>query len=430
MNKRGLSVIAAGVLLAAALAGCGDDGDASAPEGSATPTGPVSQTTVDTLARYTGGEPGAATKDPITIGFINSQGGANAFPQYTVAVEGAVKLVNERLGGIDGHPIKLKTCFIPDKEEQGQVCAQQFLGDKSVVAVMQAATDTGAQSFHATLAGKLPVLGVQPTPAGATAPNTYYISGGQFGAAGFVTYAKDYRKAKSVAMLSAAGLPVAVQAAAAMKKGFEAAGIKVTQATYNPATTDFVPSIVASGAQKADLFLPLVVVQPQCIALAKALKQTKLRAETVTFNDCLGGSVKKALGDFPEWTYLSTTVNEKAPATGEAKADVDAYNDWFRQVASRMDESPAGVSGFQMVLVLSRILTKAGADDLTAATVGKALKEFTGPVFMGEPKIAFGQNPALPAIGSFGSRFYAYKGHGTWTDTAGGQWVRPPAIRP
>jgi branched-chain amino acid transport system substrate-binding protein len=422
MKRKGWSAATAGVLMAATLTGCGGGGGATGPEDSATPTGPVSQATVDTLLRYTGGKAGAATKEPVTIGFLNSQGGANAFPQYTVAVEAAVKLVNERLGGIGGRPIKLKTCFIPDKEEQGQACAQQFLSDRSVVAIMQAANDIGSQSFHSTLAGKLPVLGVLPSLAGATAPNAYYISGSQFGAAGFVSYAKDYRKAKSVAMLSAAGLPVAVQAAASMKKGFEAAGIKVTQATYNPATTDFV-------AQRADLFLPLVVVQSQCTALGKALKQVKLQAETVTFNHCLGGSVKKALGDFPEWTYLTPTVHEKAPATGETKAEVDAYNDWFRQVAAQMNESPAGASAFQMVLVLNRVLTKAGGGKPTADAAGKALKEFTGPVFMGAPKIAFGQNPALPAIGSLGSRFYNYK-DGTWTDATGGQWVQPPPMRP
>ena len=66
-------------------------------------------------------KPLKAAGDSITIGLQNPQGDPNgSFPEYSSAVQAAVKYINEELGGIGsdlsagkaGRPIKLETCFM------------------------------------------------------------------------------------------------------------------------------------------------------------------------------------------------------------------------------------------------------------------------------------------------------------------------------
>ncbi|SHN15175.1 ABC transporter substrate-binding protein [Cryptosporangium aurantiacum] len=429
-RRTSIAAALAAAMVAIALTACDKAPDTTAePSGSAT-SEDLSAESVRTMLAYTGGKEGTADKTPITIGYVNSEGGPNAFPDYTTQIESAVALVNSKLGGIDGHPIQLKKCLVPGVEEQGQKCAQEFLSDPKVVAVLEGALDTGAQSFHSTLGGKLPVLGMMATSlAGAHDRNAYYLSGGQFGAASLVTYAKEHLKAKSVAMISAAGLPVAVQAATALKNGFRAAGIDVTQATYAPTSTDYVPSITASGAQKADMVLPLVVVPGQCLALAKALQQVPVTAPVVTFNSCLGSAVEKGLGDYPKWTYMSPTVNgDSTDANPETAAQIKAYQEWFTPLRPTVTTAASGVQSLQLTLTLAKLLQGSG-DTVTAQTSAASFKSFTEPVFLGSPRIAFGANPAFPAVGSLANRFYTYEGKDTWKDATGGQWVVPAIPR-
>ena len=43
-----------------------------------------------------------------------------------------MKYINEELGGIDGHPVALHTCFTSTTEEQGQTCGQKMSNDRAV----------------------------------------------------------------------------------------------------------------------------------------------------------------------------------------------------------------------------------------------------------------------------------------------------------
>ena len=83
---------------------------------------------------YVGGKGKAkANLAPVTIGYINSQGGPPNFnlPQATSVIRAGVKMVNAELGGIHGHPLRLSECFWPQAEEEGVRCGQQFVNDKT-----------------------------------------------------------------------------------------------------------------------------------------------------------------------------------------------------------------------------------------------------------------------------------------------------------
>ena len=63
---------------------------------------------------YTGGSAGKADKKlaPITIGYINQEGGVPSFPEATAGINAAVKYVNNELGGAQKHPVVVKKCTV------------------------------------------------------------------------------------------------------------------------------------------------------------------------------------------------------------------------------------------------------------------------------------------------------------------------------
>ncbi len=82
---------------------------------------------------YVGGKGKAkANLAPVTLGYINGQGGPPNFnfPQATSVIRAGVKMINAELGGVHGHPVKLSECFWAQAEEEGVRCGQQMVNDK------------------------------------------------------------------------------------------------------------------------------------------------------------------------------------------------------------------------------------------------------------------------------------------------------------
>lgn len=100
-----------------------------------TPVMASSAGAVANYAQYTGGSGKAnASLSPVTIGFVNMQGGppSESDPEATLAAQAAVKMINTVLGGVHGHPVQLSTCFIQDSDAQGTTCGEQFINNKGV----------------------------------------------------------------------------------------------------------------------------------------------------------------------------------------------------------------------------------------------------------------------------------------------------------
>src|SRR3954454_18199597 len=94
-SARLLAVVMAGVLLAAA---CGGDDDDAAKD------------TTDTTAAPAEDAVAPASGEPVTIGFVNMEDGPLAQPTIGAAAEAARKYINEKLGGIKGHPLEFEKC--------------------------------------------------------------------------------------------------------------------------------------------------------------------------------------------------------------------------------------------------------------------------------------------------------------------------------
>jgi branched-chain amino acid transport system substrate-binding protein len=376
---------------------------------------------------YVGGKAGAAdtTKKPLGIGWVNIEGGSiGATPEATRAAQAAVKYVNEKLGGIGGHPLALSVCRITSAEEEGQKCGQQMLNDSSVQGVAFGNVFMGDTSFNAVVNGQKPlVVGVADGPSVATAKDAFILFGDLTHVfAPWGTYSRDVLHAKTAAVLYT-NAPGDKAAGAAVRQGLEAAGIKVTAVGFDAQATDLIGPVTAAGAQKADVVVPIGTGQG-CVALAKALKQLGVTKPIVATPVCLTADVAQGLGgDLPAWTYgIAQTLPTDASAP-----DAKAYLDASAQVglAAKDATQVFAALAWSEILTYAKMFNAIGADKVSPQTVTAQLKQFTGPVVMGAPEVKCGKYDDAPAVCNDQSKFYTYQGKGAFVPVAG--WLQPPA---
>lgn len=441
---RALRVGAVMALVAVAVTGCGSStshsstttaasgsgsATSSATSSSATTSGASSgaglSTATTLFQSYTGGTGGSASasKAPISIGFMNNQGGIPSFPEGTDAGQAAVKFINQNLGGVNGHPIQLKTCFVASNESQGQSCAQQFLAQK-VPVIVESNGAVGGASFHNTLGGQIPVL--MPNPDSALelmAKNSYGTNAGVFGTSpGFIVYAASIH-AKTASLLFPGDDPTGQTAAKNIEAQFAKIGVKVTPSGFTSSSPDLLPNVVASGASHTDLTVMLTVNPPSCIAGAKAVKQANVTKPVIGLFLCISPPVKQGLGDFPQWTYVDAATNVDAPTDPATKAYLAAMNAY----APKANVGGNAQLAFSAVLSAVRALNKAGGAAATPAKLSPVLKANTigGP--MADPAVRYGAIPGLPDLPNLGVRLFTYHGGGQWSDVTHGAWVSPPS---
>jgi branched-chain amino acid transport system substrate-binding protein len=129
---------------------------------------PAAGAAVTNYLTYVHGKRGKADpkKSKILIGWVNQQGGQVVIGGLaTAGAQLAVRYVNDQLGGVGGHPVALVECFIKSNEEEGTTCGQKLVNNKRISVIATGAVATGAQSLHATIRGRKPVVtGVAVTP--------------------------------------------------------------------------------------------------------------------------------------------------------------------------------------------------------------------------------------------------------------------------
>jgi branched-chain amino acid transport system substrate-binding protein len=268
-------------------AGCASDGTGTATDGRPSPSSATTSgdpTAVTDLVSYTGGTAGAANAGltPVTIGWVNQQGGTLGFPAATAGATAAVKYLNTHLGGIDGHPVELHTCFVVQNEQDGNACGLELVNDKAVRTVLYGTMIAGSQSFQAVNKGKKPILMSNSiSPVDATGDNVFIYDGNPasiFG--GLATYVDTVLHATSVSVIYPQD-PQGTSGAASLKAALTSVGVDMQSVGFDPSTTNLTAAAVAAGAQKADAVIPLVSTPPACTAAAKAFDSLGVRAPII-----------------------------------------------------------------------------------------------------------------------------------------------------
>ena len=447
LSRIGFAAVAAAVL---AAAGCSSSSSSSSSSPTTAPTtasttGPTSAAPASTGAgglgalsvtnyqSYVGGTAGPANKSlaPVYIGFVNQQGGPTAVGLLaTAGAQMAVNYANADLGGVDGHPIQLVTCFIASAEEEGTVCAQKFLANKKVNVVELGGVAIGVQSFYSTLGGALPVIdGVAATPIDSVQKNAVILFGDATHIlAPFGTYARDILHAKTAALVYPSDNAGIAVGAAAIKAGLVAAGISVKAVGYPETQTDLTSVLTAAGAQTADMVIPYSDTAG-CVNLAKSLKTLGITdpKKIVSAPLCLNGQVIQGLGDFPHWTYAIASSLFGDP-TDPGMPAYEAVAKTYSTPANAPD--PWNIVNFGQTLTTIKIMNEVGYASLSPSAILAKAKAFTGPQALGAPALDCGKYSNAPGVCNDRIQFFEYTGGVTsgkpqWTKAAG--WLQPPS---
>jgi branched-chain amino acid transport system substrate-binding protein len=440
-HLRVLLALFAALLVFGVAVGCGDEesggdsagGAASGAASTATTDKEAAQAGdqtvgagVDDYAEYVGAKSSGAadpSKSPIVVGWVNQQGGPTDLgPAATKGADFAVKYLNEKLGGIDGHPVKLFKCFTSTSEEQGQTCGQKMVNNKDVKVIGIGAVGVGDQSLVATVDGQKPmVYSVAAGPADPKNKNGYALYGDTIHVNGpQATYAAKVLKAKSIAVVhpDTASLNASGQAVA---DAAEKLGLEAKNVAWNPNASDLVGPLTAAGAPTADVIQSSA--DPKgCVNLYKALQSLKIDTPVVSQPLCLNEDVVKALGDLPQWTYgiaaqlAGDLTDPTARAYAKVAKEYGVPEEYSRDVWINVT--------FHQMLTLFQWLNKVGADKLSEQAIAEQAKAFKGPLAFGAPTVHCGKYPEAPAICNDQEKFYKYEGKGKFTPASG--WLPSP----
>jgi branched-chain amino acid transport system substrate-binding protein len=442
-SRIGFAAVAAALL---AAAGCSSSSSSSsisvitptpaAPSTSAPAsagTGGQGAQSVTNYVTYVGGTAGPANKSlpPVYIGFVNQQGGPTAVGLLaTAGAQMAVNYANAALGGVDGHPIQLVTCFIASAEEEGTTCAQKFLANKKIDVINLGGVAVGVQSFYSTLHGALPVIdGVAATPIDTTQSNAVIL----FGDAThilppFGTYARDVLHAKTAALVYPSDNAGIAIGAAAIKQGLEAAGVTVKSVGYSESTTDLTSVLTAAGAQTADMVIPYSDTAG-CVNLAKSLTALGITdpKKIVSAPLCLNGQVISGLGDWPHWTYAIASSLFGDP-TDPGMPPYMAVAQKYSTPANAPD--PWNIVNFGQMLTTIKMMNEVGYANLSPSAILAKAKAFTGPQALGAPSLACAKYSTAPAVCNDRIQLFEYaggvtKGRPDWVKMSG--WIQPPS---
>jgi len=388
----------------------GDDGETAGEQGEG----------IDPIA-YTGGKAGAADSSlaPVTVGWMNNEGGPVGFPEATVSFQAAVKYINEELGGIQGHPLKVETCFVASSEEQAQQCAQKMVNNPEVKLIGDANMSIGAGAMYQTVDDKKPIIGQgSSTPEDAQQKAAWFWFISTLGQRGMATFMAEELKAKDVAIITPEG--AFAQLATFYQDLLKKAGVNAKIVAFPATATDLIGPLTAAGVQDADAILASVD-GPNCVRVYKALDQLGVKTPVVTTGLCMDPSVEKALGgDLPKGWSFGVTANPE----NTNDPDVALYLEKLKQYGGD-DAATGGLAAvsFGQAMLIARILNKVGPDDITVDSVRKVAEAERGPLFLGPTDVHCGAVKAEPATCILGTGVNTYEGDGNW-NTYGGKWFQ------
>jgi branched-chain amino acid transport system substrate-binding protein len=385
---------------------------------SGTSTAPASETTIElvdedvpvsdgsVVSTYAGEEwflgdvpalavPADPTLEPIILGMINQEDPAlGSYAEVRAAVEAAAAWVNAELGGVDGHPIEIRSCTVDFDPEQSRSCALEMVAEDVVALVggVHVLSDVAAPILEQ--AGLVSIGGIPANLVEQRSRSAFFFSGGDAGAlTGFMAHAAANGRTK-VALAYAEEIESFQVAARDYGATVgESLGLDVELIPFSFFATDQTPVIERAQEVGADALIVLAATVA-CVPVVRAAADLGLDAQLYLTGACAGTSVVEAAGD----AMVGVVFNSEGAVDG---ADVEGA--LYQAVIDRYADEPAGGAGtvgFRGFMNLYGLLLEVGADDATSLTLGeRARSAVDRPSFWGHPYTCDGnQVPGLPAL--------------------------------
>jgi branched-chain amino acid transport system substrate-binding protein len=342
--------------------------------------------------------------DPVTIGVITVKDDAVA-----QGLASAERYANAELGGVDKHPLKVKTCIYDGSPESAQKCAQDFVNDDSIDVVSFGLVVVGDSPIFPVLEGKKPIVGGLPASQTAFfAKDAYFYLPGSPGViSGMAVYTRDYVKGAKKVVAIGVDTPEAKQAFDFLLKPIlTKAGIDYAYQGYPPqGTTDLTSTVAAAQSQDPDVIM-VITDEPGCVQSAKALAQLQVKAKVVTTGVCTAPHAVKAAGAsaLKGWDAISFDSNGTTP-----KSKLEAKK--LLQYAPKKKDL-AAFSGpvWADTIALVEIMQEIGFDKLSPETIRAAAKAYTGPLPLLGTSQQCGQVPLFASVCTFQVRASTFNG--------------------
>ena len=393
MKRLGWLGAAALPVIVLTAVGCSSSGSSG---GSSTPTASSAAAAAGTSAF---GTPKKATGTPYVFGMINDETGAVTFPEARQGSIAAADYVNNYLGGINGHPIKIDSCIGDGTPATAARCANQ-LAAAHPLAILGAADVGGPASIPIYQHANLAYLGGIPfTPVPQTAPNSiqfWSVSVGDNAAA--AVYAGKTLGVKSVALIyfdNAQGKSIVPQ----ITPVFKAAGVTtVKNIPLSPTSPDPAPQaalVESSGAQ-----LAYVDVPNGCGNVLKALKSVGYTGKIIGIDPCGAPPVLQASAGGANGMYIASPFLLQSGSSSQAKLFMAAMNKW---AAPGTLTDSISTAGFATVMNVQQVLSKISGTPTTTSILA-AFKSGTHQNFLSHPYTCDGQ--ALKGATAICNDFY------------------------
>jgi branched-chain amino acid transport system substrate-binding protein len=386
---------------------------------------------VSDYAAFVGGSGKAdSSKSPIYIGVVNQQGGtADVAPEWTNGTTLAADFINDQAGGIDGHPLKLVTCGIPDTTSAAQQCGEEFANNNAIQTVAMGAVTIGNQPLEQALlpTKKALVMGVTILPVDSTYKYGYILYGDATRVeAPIGTFIHEFLpKVKSVSIIYA-NIPGSNVPNEVIASTLEYYHISVKLTAFDPTSANITAPVIASGAATAGLVIDGAGNPVQCSDVDQALTQLNIKTPVLANVPC--DSAATAEGDpggkLPiGWYYASANPlpgDPDDPSLAAFKAVADRYGD------------PTGATdawvadAFGQVLTIAKVyneILKSGGQ-ITEAAVNKDLKTLKGAIPQGPPQLQCGSIKGAPAICNDLDQFFQNTSPGVFKAIA--RWIGAP----
>jgi branched-chain amino acid transport system substrate-binding protein len=348
--KRTLAALACASAVAMTVAACGSDADS-------TDTG------------------GGLTGAPVLIGVQAPMEGPAAYPQTGYGAQAAEKYINEKLGGINGRPVKIQLCAGDNSPETAINCANEFVS--SNVAMVFDAYDGGVASQVPILtSAKIPIvgeLGAQGVADALPAGQAFYFSGPlETSALGTMTVLNQL--GKKTAALAVTEAP---SSHGYVDKLITPIGnqLGITVSPLYAPTTNMNFSVMAATELSSNPDVAGLIALPEdgCTGLIKALRQqgfggTIFAGSCSQFISALGKDAAGAIVQPRLWVPAS-----KQYAPPDVQKQLDDFADAMEAIDRGDQQSARSLYSFSGMVDTAKILSGIKGD-ITPETITTAFK--------------------------------------------------------
>lgn len=341
------------------------------------------------------GAPHKATGKPYVFGAINLELGPVTFPEMRPAENAAADYVNNYLGGINGHPIKIDWCLSDGTAPTSARCASELVA-KHPLAILGAIDSGTPGSMPVYKRAHLAYIGGFPlTPVEQTASNSvqfWSLTLGDNVAAS--VYAAKTLHAKSASVIYVDNSQGQVSGLDIIPPVMKAAGItKVTPVGVPPTSADPTPEAAqAIAGNPGVIYLNL---PGGCPAMVQAIRSLGYTGHLVAIDPCVEGPAIAAAGGAANGMFVATAFVNVFGNSSQAKILRAALKKYTAAGVAPPDETTA--SGFGTVFNTWQTLEKI-KKPLTTAKILRAFKTGSNhPNFLSHPYTCNGKAIAKAA---------------------------------